>query len=234
MSAFKTTPRLDEIMQLPLIAQRTPEWFELRKSKLTGSIIDTVLKTNPYQTAEALVCEKAGMPNNFSGNQATQHGTKYEPFAVTEYEKRTHRKVLEFGLIAHATHPQLAYSPDGVSVDPSGRTAPILLEIKCPLRRKITDKVPSYYQHQLNLGMDVFDLDMTHFVQFKPSEVFGEEVFHLTEVKRVRGWLDAHAQTIEQFWQEVEKWKQIGWYKHPTAIRVLEEGRLHEFMEQWL
>lgn len=232
---FRSTARLDEVMQTPLIAQRTPEWFDMRTSKLTGSIIDTVLKTNPYQTVEKLICEKAGMPSDFHGNEATRHGTQYEAVAVAEYEKRTRRKVLEFGLIAHPTHPRLAYSPDGVSVDPSGQTDPILLEIKCPLRRKITNKVPLYYQHQMNLGMDVFDLNMTHFVEFKPKEIFGEEaVFQLTEVRRIRGWLEAHTPTIDEFWSEVDKWKAIGWYKHPTAIRALEEGRLHEFMQNWL
>lgn len=232
MQNFRSTRRLDEILQTPLIAQRTPEWFDMRTSKLTGSIIDTVLKTNPYQTVEALICEKAGMPNEFHGNEATRHGTKYEAVAVAEYEKRTQRKVLEFGLIAHPTHPRLAYSPDGVSV--SKDTDPILLEIKCPLRRKITNKVPSYYQHQMNLGMDVFDLEKTHFVEFKPKEIFGEEVFQITEVPRVRGWLECHTPTIDQFWSEVDRWKDIGWHKHPTAIRALEEGKLHEFMDHWI
>ena len=43
------------------LKQGSPEWFEARKNKITGSIADTVLDNNSYQTYWQLVNEMAGV-----------------------------------------------------------------------------------------------------------------------------------------------------------------------------
>ena len=78
--------RIQQCLKTPQVPQRSPEWFEMRKSRITGSIVDTILGTNPYASYEQLVAEKAGMPCEFKGNAATQHGTLYEPDAILLYE----------------------------------------------------------------------------------------------------------------------------------------------------
>ena len=54
--------RVVDIIDDPFkIKQGSPEWFEARKNKITGSIADTVLDNNSYQTYWQLVNEMAGV-----------------------------------------------------------------------------------------------------------------------------------------------------------------------------
>ena len=213
-TGYRMTSRLAECIDAPLIPQRSDEWFELRKKRITGSIVDTILRTNPFADYEELVCEKAGMPVVFRGNEATAHGTKCEPIAISEYVRRTGRRVVELGLTPHTSTPLLAHSPDGISLSLSSE--PVLLEIKCPLRRTIKPgKVPPYYMGQSQMGMDLFDVNYAHFVQYKPATDEHEETFDLTVVPRENGWLERNLPVFKTFWEEVERWRREGWQRHP-------------------
>lgn len=209
--------RIRQCLMTPQVPQRSPEWFEMRKSRITGSIVDTILGTNPYASYEQLVAEKAGMPCEFRGNAATQHGTLYEPEAIALYEQTTGRKVIELGLVPHPECSILAHSPDGISV--AEDDTPCLLEIKCPLRRKITGEVPKYYMGQLQLGMEVFDVPYAHFAQYRPDP----HIFQITTVYREEGWLDNNMQEFTRFWGDVQDWKGKGWRKHPLAKNIVEK-----------
>ena len=214
--AYILNERIRHCLKTPQAPQRSNEWFEMRKSRITGSIVDTILGTNPYASYEQLVAEKAGMPTEFKGNAATQHGTKYEPEAIQLYEQTTGRKVIELGLVPHPDCPILAHSPDGISVTVDD--TPCLLEIKCPLRRKITNTVPKYYMGQLQLGMEVFDLPFAHFVQYKPDP----HIFEIITVYREDDWLENHMTEFNKFWESVQELKAIGWRSHPLAKNIVE------------
>lgn len=220
---YVLTPFVLECIRAPLVPQRSDEWFRLREGRITGSIVDSILGTNPFNKYEDLVLEKAGMPTQFHGNEATRHGTLMEPVATRAYERLTGRHVCELGLTPHPTCDILAHSPDGIAV--SKTAPPVLIEIKCPLRRKITNKVPKYYMGQIQLGLEVFDLPLAHFVQFRqdPYELV------ITDVHREPDWLKTHLPTLTRFWDEVGEWKQKGWRNHPLARRQahLEYFRQH-------
>ncbi len=47
-----STPHLDLILQRKHIEQRTEKWFEIRKDKITGSIIDCLSKTDKYKNID--------------------------------------------------------------------------------------------------------------------------------------------------------------------------------------
>ena len=182
---------------------------------------DTLLGTNRFQTWDQLVCEKAGMPVEFRGNAATQHGIDNEDKAIRLYEEAVGRKVFELGLTEHATIDILAHSPDGISLKTKdGRVMeerfageePVLLEIKCPYKREIKKgKVPTYYMGQLQLGLFVFDLKEAHFVQYKEDPY----TLDITIVKRDEGWLEEHLPKFRRFWDEVNYWKTRSWRRHP-------------------
>lgn len=210
---YVMTPWIAECIDMPLVPQRSEEWFELRKSRITGSVVDTILGNNPYGDYDQLVCEKAGMPVAFKGNDATAHGTKYEPVAIEEYCRVTGRHVVELGLTPHRSCTMLAHSPDGISL--SKASDPVLLEIKCPLRRVIKpNQVPPYYMAQLQMGMELFDLHAAHFVQFKPEP----PEFDITVVPREEGWLARHMPALEKFWEDVQRWQATGWQEHPKFM----------------
>jgi len=109
--------------------------------------------------------------NKFQGNVATRWGQKYEPVATQIYERKTREEVIEFGLIRHHAYPWLGASPDGIT--PGGR----MLEIKCPYRRKITGIPPFYYWIQVQLQLEVCNLPVCDFAEYKFIELDSVESF---------------------------------------------------------
>jgi putative phage-type endonuclease len=225
----RTNAVLEHALALNSPEQRSAEWHEMRSRYITGSAIDTVLGTNPYETATSLMLIKAGKPNIFTGNAACDHGTLYEQIACMKYEKRWHRRVFHVGLIPHTTHELLAHSPDGLSFDLLGGD-PHLLEIKCPTSKKrvqeaIDGVLPPYYYHQIQMGLSVFDLPACDFVQYVPIGVQGveAEVLSLTNIIRDPDWLAKNDKALRAFWDEVLHWRKAGWENHPVAKANLEK-----------
>jgi hypothetical protein len=102
-------------------------------------------------------------------------------------------------LFPHPEYSWLGGSPDGITE--SGK----LVEIKCPLKRKITPEVPVYYMPQLQLLMEILDLDEAVFIQYKPSDITWPKPFEfvVTEVKRDREWFKTQLPIMDAFWKRV-------------------------------
>ena len=68
--------------------QRTWEWFEARKGRITASSVGAILGHAPYATRDdvmrRMVREYHGAPEEFEGNIATEYGTRNEAGALTE------------------------------------------------------------------------------------------------------------------------------------------------------
>lgn len=210
VDGYVIPPHLQDMMRLPLIAQRSDEWFELRKLAITGSIVDTVVGNNKYQTYDDLVMEKAGKPTSFKGNAATQWGTELEPKAICLFEEKMGCKVIEMGLTMHPNYKYLAHSPDGIAVFKD--RPPALIEVKCPLYRNIcAGIVPVYYMGQVKLGLSVFNVDECFFIQYKPDPY----TLDVTTIHNESGWLNAHLPKFEEFWKDVAHWREVGYHLHP-------------------
>ena len=57
--------------------------------------------------------------------------------------------------------------------------------------------------------MEIFDLDMTHFVQYRPASMFQAEQLVITEVPRNREWFAAQLPVFYTFWVELDRKKRI-------------------------
>lgn len=116
--------------------QRSKEWFDARRGKLTGSNVGAALGLNPWQTPQDLirkmVREYHGAEPEFTGNIATNYGQEHEPLALMDYLGKTGNHVEECGVFVHPEHDWLGASPDGLIGDDG------LAEVKCPfgLRNK--------------------------------------------------------------------------------------------------
>lgn len=179
-------------------AQRTEGWYELRRDRLTASAVASAIGVNPYESSEKLITVKCG-EGTFKGNAATEWGNKYEDEARIKYEEMFNEKVHEVGLLPHPTIDFLAGSPDGVTE--SGR----LVEIKCPLRREIKDEIPGYYMPQVQLLMEILDLEVCDFIQYKPMELTWPEEpqFSVVSVERDREWFSGNLPIMQNFWDRV-------------------------------
>lgn len=149
--------------------QRSEEWFEARKGRLTGSNVGAALGLNPWKDHRDLVREMVreyhGAEREFKGNVATEYGTMHEPGATVEYELETGNKVQECGFFALGDF--WGASPDGLIGDDG------LIEIKCPYGQR--DKNPPqfksiyeqpHYYAQIQMELKCTGRKWCHFYQW--------------------------------------------------------------------
>jgi len=172
-SILTKTKHYDYLRNLPQPVQKSKEWFDLRNGMITASSGADILGESKYNTREEMVLDKINLlPDKYKENMFVYHGKKYELIATMIYEQLYNTKVGEFGLVPyqndHSDKEHIDFmgaSPDGISTcitldgkpnDKVGR----MLEIKCPLKRKVLTKgivdgeiVPHYYWVQVQLQL---------------------------------------------------------------------------------
>lgn len=193
-------PNVKRLLDREYDDQRSEAWLKLRGNMLTASDAASAIGTNSYQTPDDLLLKKCGLGEKFTGNEATEWGTKMEPVAIKLFEEEYGEKVNELGLIPHPDHPWLGGSPDGLT------DTNCLVEIKCPMRRKIIPgQVPLHYQAQIQLCMEIMDVESCFFVQYAPIEISwpNEAVFDVTVVPRDREWFAKYLPVMKEFWDRV-------------------------------
>ena len=202
--------RVERLLQIPQFEQRTPEWYQQRENAITASDIPTVLGENSYKTPWNLLIDKCNAnPKPFVGNAATQWGNHYEDTAIEKYSERYNKKVLSFGLLLHRDHGWLGGSPDGITTDG------ILLEVKCPIKRKIVmGEVPHHYLSQVLLNLEICDLELAHFIEFVPGKSDDDFILNVVEVKRDREWFSKELPKMKKFWDDVLRYRVEGIHTH--------------------
>lgn len=209
---FNIHPQVAKLMEIPQYEQRSPEWFEQRRHKLTSSDLDAVLGNNKYSSEEEVLFKKCGLAKPFTGNEATQHGQKYEDEAIALYCKKYNKVNFSFGLLPHPTIPFIGGSPDDITADG------IVIEVKCPLRRRIKmGEVPLHYQSQIKMNMEIAGLTKGVFIEYKPASMCQDNnyILNVVEFERDPMWIKKVYPKLESFWNSVEKYKEIGIETHP-------------------
>tara|TARA_B100000686_G_C16775258_1_gene967989 strand:- start:804 stop:1934 length:1131 start_codon:yes stop_codon:yes gene_type:complete len=166
----KRRNQLNKLKKLKLPDQRSKEWYEMRKNKLTASSLASAIGHCHFQSRDELILSKIE-EKPFEPNPITEWGVKYEDIAIMFYEELYHVKVLDFGCIPHPKFDAFGASPDGIC-DDTGNDDYIarMVEIKCPPKRKFTKTVPGHYLMQVQGQLEVCDLDECDFFQVKIME----------------------------------------------------------------
>ena len=124
------------------------------------------------------------------------------------YDQKTGSKSHEIGLVQHRDYPWLGASPDGITEDG------LLIEIKCPLTRKIEPKVPKHYWPQVQLQLEITDLEECDFIQYRPGDTESvppkPEEFVIVRVKRDRAWFQAQLTKMRAVWDRIVKGRTQG------------------------
>jgi len=198
--------QVKRLLEIPQFEQRSPEWFQQRNNAITASDMPTVLGENSYKTPLSLLMDKCSAnPKPFIGNAATQWGTHYEDIAIEKYSELMNKEVLSFGLLIHPDYDWLGGSPDGITKDG------ILLEVKCPLKRKIVmGEVPHHYLSQVLLNLEICDLELAHFIEYVPGNSDNDYQINIVEVKRDREWFARELPKMKAFWDSVRECREKG------------------------
>lgn len=177
--------------------QRSKEWFEQRKGRVTGSRIGAILGLSqwmkPKDVMRAMVREYHGAESEFTGNIATNYGTANEGGAIVDFEMTTGLNVVETGF--HKIDDWLGASPDGLIGDDA------VIEVKCPFGKRDTADFLSYteqphYYAQMQLEMYVTGRKLCHFYQWSPVGDMHETVdFSQT-------WIDENLPKAREFYDQ--------------------------------
>lgn len=156
--------QLNILKKLPVIEQRTKEWFDMRLNMLTAS--DTY---NAMIKSKHLVRNKALKIQNHIKCDALTWGIMFEPIATDIYSKENNDiNIYDFGVI-RSKDPDIAFygaSPDGIT------SLGTMLEIKCPISRKIIPgNIKKNYMAQVQGQMAVCELNECDFGEFEFEKI---------------------------------------------------------------
>ncbi|CAN0131139.1 unnamed protein product, partial [Phaeothamnion confervicola] len=188
-------PNVTRLINAPRIQQRTDEWMEFRRIRLTASDASKVLAKGG-KSRTSLFLEKVGDKEPFSGNDATTSGTRNEENALNQYKNMYPGAVIfdNLTIMVHDTHDELAASLDAVTADG------INLELKTIHGIKLKS-IPKAYRDQVQLQMEVCNLETTHLVQYYID--LEQTVF--TVIGRDREWFETNRDSFLSFVHEVRE-----------------------------
>jgi putative phage-type endonuclease len=185
------------------VAQRSEEWFALRKDKLTTSTFSTALGFWAGNRRSELWSEKVFGSTEIkledAARSAMNWGTVNESVAIEQYTSITGRSVGSLGFAVHteANFGWLGASPDGVlGCDPDGG----ILEVKCPYNKGKPElalpwrAMPYYYMPQVQGLMEIMGRDWVELYCWTPN---GSSVFR---VPRDRGYWELIHEVLRDFW----------------------------------
>ena len=172
--------QLNNLFEIPQVQQRSPEWYDLRKERLTASATAQAIGKGKFGNRNQLLQSKAFPENdkwfpNTSGPM--YHGTMLEAMTARCYSQRNNDMLIhEFGMIKHPSLSCYGASPDGIT------EMGIMIEIKTPYRRQVDGNIPEEYLLQMQGQMAACGLLECEFVDCKIDILFNETIY-LNETK---------------------------------------------------
>lgn len=168
-----------------MIEQNTPEWLEMRKSKIGASDAPIIMGESPYGTPLQLYEEKIGIRERYQhGGMALGH--KREPIARRLFEEEMLCAV-EPTVVVHPVHEWMMASLDGYD-----QASNLAVEIKNPNEQDHETarqgKVPQKYFAQLQHQMEI--------------------LFALNGVKSIHYFSHRHGDTVNLLVERDEKYIQ--------------------------
>lgn len=211
--------------------QRSEEWFEARKGRITASVAGAILGHAPYMTRDqvmrAMVRDWHGAEREFTGNIATEYGTRHEDGALVEYEMESGNVVEKVGF--ETREDWAGCSPDGLISITGG------VEIKCPFgkrkmgqdeKHKPLSEQPHYYD-QVQFSLWVTQRAFWDFYQWAPGNTMCERVTPDS------AWRSKNLPKLKEFWEDykAERWSET---KHLEPLRAeIDTPDAHRLMREY-
>lgn len=212
-----------------IVAQKSAEWHESRKMRITGSRIGVILGLSPWQKPDdvirSMVREYHGAESEFKGNPATDHGNNNEIRALLCFMRESGLSVEQCGFFEYGD--RMGASPDGLTDDDG------VLELKVPYGiRKGGDFKPlieqPHYGAQVQMELLSTGRKHAYFAQYRApygdplSPDYVPEAIKIERVEFDPEWLEIHHGAIESFYKRLLV--EIGNSAHLEPLRQEIEG----------
>ena len=227
-------PHVEYLKQVPQFEQRTPAWYDRRKTLMTASNVAAALSIKPFDSFQGDPREEAInqiVYGTFKGNVATRHGQKYEDSIRDRFDEIMGTKTLELGLIVHSDVHGEEHGLNwlGASLDGITNTG-AAVEIKCPWRREIDPlEIPHHYVPQILVQMEVCNLEIGYFVQWQPAWLAkdGVEVFSIQTIQRDRAWFEQNKPLMKSFYDDLMH-ARANYVPPPPPPKLIRDALYHD------
>ena len=187
------------------IIQRTPEWIEIKRGKMSASNAETIiangkgLETYIYNLM-AEYYSSAEKENYINADM--QRGIDLEPEARLEFEFYTGLDVQEVGFIEY--NEFIGVSPDGLIGDGG------LIEIKCPndsiyFKLLLSNNIKPEYIAQMQMQLYVTDRQYCYFVSYNPNF---EKSLYIKKINRDEEMIEKLKKGLERGTQLIKEIKE--------------------------
>jgi putative phage-type endonuclease len=189
------------------MVQRSDEWYEARRGKITASKVEDILKgpSGKYRaTRQKYMIELVGeiltgITKQLPKIKAVEWGVDVEVLAKAVYELHTDSLVQEVGFILHPEMEFLGASPDALVGEDGG------LEIKCTettthLALRASGKIDPKYLTQIQVGLMCTGRKWWDFMNYDPRLPDDKAVY----IKRI----ERDEAKIKEITEEVQKFKE--------------------------
>jgi hypothetical protein len=207
--------------EIPIIKQRTEEWYSARLGKFTASNFCALMAkpaygsdTFPRQaltyilglTYQLFINKHSLRPDN----DATRWGMRHEADALQEFGRVCGFEIHESGFIIHPRYPDVGATPDAIVIEKDQPDKLILVQVKCPFSqknhlqyaKKINDarslkKYRSAIHWQIQGEIWVTGASHSYFVSFDPR-LKGDQRLHFALIERDQKAIDQMESIIPQ------------------------------------
>lgn len=187
------------------IIQRTPEWIEIRRGKMSASNAETIiangkgLETYIYNLM-AEYYSSAEKENYINADM--QRGIDLEPEAKIEFQFYTGLDIKEVGCVE--LNEYILASPDGLIGDDG------LIEIKCPndsiyFKLLLNNNIKPEYIAQMQMQMYVTNRQYCYFVSYNPNF---EKSLYIKKINRDKEMIDKLKKGLERGTQLIKEIKE--------------------------
>lgn len=150
----------EESVQLPMV-QGTPEWLQLRRSKITATDASVIMGASHWKTRIQLYHEKISGSPPAPANERMQRGIDLEPMARNLFCVQTGIYVEPMVVVKDWAMASL----DGIN-----DSGDVIVEIKCPGDRDhaiaVSGRVPDHYYPQVQHQIYVCDVQFAYYYSF--------------------------------------------------------------------
>lgn len=200
---------LSNNMKISNVEQRSLDWLDLRKGKVTGTglkkIVGTKLGRDSYFVE--ILAERLAVDDG-SQESPIERGERLESSAIEAFEYETGKIVENIGFIQDDDNEDIAISPDGLIKNEGKYTEAV--EIKClssanHIRAWIDNEVPKdYYPQVVQYFIVNRDLETLYFCLYDPRITI--RPLHIITVYRqdIEDDIKQYRDSEEKFLQEVE------------------------------